>query len=174
MTADVPPGHVIVGQVGKPFGTGGDVYVFGDADLDEAFDVGTVLHITGGPGGPSATVRRSRWQGDRLIVGLEGVTDRASAEAVRGAVLSRHRDEIALDPDAVWVADLIGRTVVDPAGSTVGTVQRIDDGHAHDLVVIALTGGGSVPVPMVPELIEWTSDPLVVHPIPGLIDDDAL
>ena len=83
------------------------------------------------------------------------------------------RDQVALDEDSVWIADLIGRSVVDGDGQDVGVVERVEDGYAHDLLGIRLPDGRVATVPMVTELIEWTRDPLVLHPIPGLIDDDA-
>lgn len=159
---------VVVGRVGKPFGTGGDVYVFADPDLADAFDVGTAYRTDGGP----MQVVRSRMHGDRLVVGFDGVGTREAAEAVRGRVLSRPRAEVVLDDDAIWVADLVGRTVVDADGALVGVVEGVRDGHAHDYLLLARPDGGEAMLPMVEELLDWAADPIVVQPLPGLIDPD--
>ncbi|MEE8603274.1 ribosome maturation factor RimM [Euzebya tangerina] len=171
--SDVPADRVIVGVIGKPFGTSGEVYVFADADLDEGFDPGTVLDAAQAPTA-QLTVRHSRHQGDRLVVAFDGVGTRGDAESLRGALLHRGRDEVTLVEDALWVADLVGRRVVDVTGAPVGVVDSVKDGHAHDLLVVSLDRGGHASIPMVTELVEWSVDPLVLHPIPGLIDDQWL
>lgn len=158
---------VVVGRVGKPFGTAGDVYVFADPDLADPFEVGVRY---GTPAG-HLTVAMSRLHGgDRLVVGFEGLHDRAGAEAIRGTVLTRPRREVGLAEDVIWVVDLIGRTVVDADGGLVGVVEQVVDGYAHDYLVIARPDGGEAMIPMVEQLLDWDADPVVVQPLPGLID----
>jgi 16S rRNA processing protein RimM len=164
----LPEGHVVVGQVGKPFGNRGEVYVFADPDLSEPFDVGTAYATAEG----DLVVDRSRMHGTRLVVGFEGVDGREPAEALRGRVLTRPREALELDEDAVWVADLLGRQVVDPDGALVGVVERIVDGHAHDYLVLARPDGGEAVIPMVPELLDHLADPMVLQPVQGLVDPD--
>ncbi|CAN5144254.1 ribosome maturation factor RimM [soil metagenome] len=161
-----PP--VVVGRVGKPFGNKGEVYVFADPDLDEPFEPGTRY----GAGKGHLTVVRAHIHAARLIVTFEGIADREQAEAVRGAVLTRPRSQVDLEEGAIWIADLIGRTVVDADGGLVGVVERVQDGHAHDYLVIARPDAGEALIPMVEELVDWQADPLVVQPMPGLIDPD--
>lgn len=166
---------VVVGRIGKPFGVNGDVYVFADPDLGDPFDVGTTYGVQGNGedgGKRRMTVVRSRQHGDRLVVGFEGSQDREGSQALRGLVLCRPRDQVRLDPDTIWVSELLGQSVVDPDGALVGTVGAIRDGYAHDYVVLQLTEGGQAIVPMVSELLDWTVDPLVLQPVEGLLDPD--
>jgi 16S rRNA processing protein RimM len=160
--------HVVVGRIGKPFGVDGDVYVFADPDLADPFEVGTTYRTAEG----SLTVERSRMHGDRLVVAFAGVHGRQGAESVRGTVLTRPRHEVALAEDVIWVADLVGRTVVDADGQLVGVVEGVRDGHAHDYLLLARPDGGEVLVPMADELLDWSDDPVVVHAPPGLLDPD--
>ncbi len=166
----VPDDHVVVGQVGKPFGNRGDVFLFADPDLSETFEPGTRYHTPGRPQG--LTVISARVHTARLVVSFEGFTSREQAETIRGTVLSRARDEVPLDEEFIWVTDLLGRTVVDVDGSLVGVVASVTDGHAHDYLVIARPDGGESVVPMVDELVDYTVDPIVLQPVVGLIDPD--
>jgi 16S rRNA processing protein RimM len=172
--ADRPAeGQVVVGRVGKPFGNRGDVYVFADPDLSEPFDPGTAYATTGGSGRSARlVVEQSRMHNDRLIIAFEGVTGREGAEAIRGTVLTRDRSLVALDDDAIWVADLLGRTVIDPDGGLIGVVESVTDGHAHDYLVVARPDGGEAVVPLVDELVDITADPIVMQPVTGLVDPD--
>lgn len=171
--SSVPDGQVVVGRVGKPFGVNGDVYVFADPDLSESFAPLAIYGVVGDSG--SLTVDRSRLHAAKLVVGFVGVDDRQAAETLRGAVLLRSRTEVTLDDESVWIEELIGRTVVDPEGDTVGSVATVIDGHAHDYLNITRLDGSQVSIPMVSDLLDWRADPIVVQPIPGLLNlDEAL
>jgi 16S rRNA processing protein RimM len=77
----------------------------------------------------------------RWIVTFGGVDDLDRAESLRDAVLSAPPLD---DPDAFWVHDLIGATVVDPAGERLGTVTAVQANPASDLLV--LSTGGLIPL----------------------------
>ncbi|MDQ3973539.1 MAG: PRC-barrel domain-containing protein, partial [Actinomycetota bacterium] len=92
------------------------------------------------------------------------------AEALRGLVLTVARDEVVLDEDAFWSADLLGCEVVDDAGTVLGILEGVLDGTAHDYLVVARPDGGEVLVPAVADLVEISADRVVVHTIPGLME----
>jgi len=97
------------------------------------------------------------------IARLAGVGDRNAAEALRGLTLSIPRD--ALPPLAegeYYVADYIGRTVVDETGAVVGTVKSVENFGASDILDIARTAGGSVMVPFVADVVTETAEALVI------------
>lgn len=160
---------IVVGRIGKPFGVRGDVYVHADPDLDDPVVVGAVCDRA--DGGPLEVVATREHKG-RLVVAFDGVEDREAAEALRGTILTRPRDEVGIDTDMVWVADLVGRQVVDEHGDLVGMVERVLDGSAHDYLVVARPDSGEVLVPMVEALLDWSVDPIVVTPPDGLLDPD--
>ena len=60
---------------------------------------------------------------DQYRARIEGVTDRTTADTLKGLELSIARDRLP-DPeeDEVYHADLVGLAVVDMAGSPMGTV----------------------------------------------------
>lgn len=97
------------------------------------------------------------------IARFEGVTDRNVAESLRGLTLSVPRTALPpLDEDEYYVADYLGRTVVDETGETVGTVKSIENFGASDIIDIALATGRTVMVPFVADVVREEADRLIV------------
>ncbi len=161
--------RVVVGVVGKPLGLKGEVFVRPDPDIAHEFAVGDVFDASG----RRLVVAAARSHSGRQVVHFESVDSREAAEALRGTVLEVARAAVALDSDSFWNDDLLGREVVDDSGAVVGVVESTLDGAAHDYFVVARPDGGEVLIPAVADLIEVTPDRIVVHPIPGLLDDQA-
>jgi 16S rRNA processing protein RimM len=153
--------------VGKPFGVRGHVYVRPDPDFGGEFEP-EATYDTGD--GRTLVVAEGRLHSGRRVVRFDGVTDRVGAEALRGTVLHRNRAEIPLEEGAFWVRDLVGREVVDDAGDLVGVVEAVEDGAAHDYLVVARPDGGEVLIPAVDGILDVSGGRVVVHPIPGLLD----
>ncbi|MFZ4516817.1 MAG: ribosome maturation factor RimM [Microthrixaceae bacterium] len=126
-----------VGRVTKVHGLRGEVVVHLVTDRTERLGKGSVLETDAGP----LTVTASRPHQDRWLVTFDGVTDRESAERLRGLVL---RAEPLDDPDELWVHELIGAVVVDQDGVRRGVVESVQDNPAADLLV--LDTGALVPV----------------------------
>ena len=159
-----------VGRIVKAHGIRGEVVVEAVTNRSERFRPGSVLFagerplvvraasVQGGPDAPGR-VTRSRW-----IVAFEGVSDRNEAERMRGTVLSGE----PLDGDdegELWVHELVGAEVVDPAGRILGRVTAVEANPASDLLV--LDGRGLVPMVFV---VEAGAGRVVIDPPPGLLD----
>jgi 16S rRNA processing protein RimM len=100
------------------------------------------------------------------IARLEGVRDRNAAEALRGLTLAVPRADLPpLEDGEYYVADYLGRMVVDETGNAVGTVKAIENFGASDILDIALASGGSVMVPFVADVVTETADALVIDRI---------
>ncbi len=108
-------------------------------DQTQRVDPGTELTSVRGP----LTVVWSKPFGtDRYIVQFEGVFDRSAADSLRGVELEAEPlDDV---PDVLWVHDLVGATVRDAAGTTLGIVGSVEANPASDLMV--LESGGLIPV----------------------------
>lgn len=79
---------------------------------------------------------------DALIARIEGITDRNQAEVLKGTEL--YSDSAAfpkLTDTEYWQHELIGLTVVDDKGETVGTVRTLLNHGAGDILEIEFTGG---------------------------------
>lgn len=100
---------------------------------------------------------RRRW-----LVSFGGIEDREQAEALQGAVLAAAP---LVDPDALWVHELIGAEVVDPSGAPIGVVEAVESNPASDLLV--LRDGGLIPLHFV---THHGPGRLTVDLPPGLLD----
>jgi 16S rRNA processing protein RimM len=147
-----------VGRISKAHGLRGEVVVFLTTDRTERLAVGAVLQSDRGP----LRINASRPHQQAWLVSFDGFADRTAAESLHGLVL---RAEPIDDPDELWVHDLIGATVVDTAGTELGTVTAVEDNPAADLLV--LDGGGLIPMTFVVD----TAPARITVDIPeGLLD----
>ena len=93
---------------------------------------GTLRVVSSKPFGPD----------DRYIVQFEGVFDRSAADSLRGVELEAEPlDDVA---DVLWVHELVGATVRDAAGATLGVIASVEANPASDLMV--LESGALIPV----------------------------
>jgi 16S rRNA processing protein RimM len=132
-------GWVAVGRVGRPHGLAG-AFVVEDASEDpERFAAGATVHV----GREPARVVEAKRSGGRLVVRL----DRA---APRGAALEVPASELPpAGEDEFYVHDLVGLSVEEEGGRSLGRVQDVVPGVAND--VLELEGG--IALPMVEECV---------------------
>jgi 16S rRNA processing protein RimM len=168
--------EVVVGVVRRAHGLTGEVAVEVRTDEPERrFAPGAELWPE--PGGPAWTVASRRWHQDRLLLRLEGLEDRAAAEALNGTVLLARVDpsQSPAAEDEFYDHQLIGLAVSTAAGRPVGRVERVVHGPAQDLLQIA-TAAGLRQVPFVTALvpeIDLAQGRLVLADLAGLLDDSA-
>jgi len=133
-----PPLVLEVGRILRAHGLKGEVVVRFTSDREERRAPGAVV---AGPGGALTVARARPASGGDWVVKYAEIADRASAEAMHGAVL---RAEAIWDPDELWVHELLGAVVVDRER---GTVDEVHEGSVADLLV--LDSGHLVPVTFV-------------------------
>ncbi|MCA1705522.1 MAG: ribosome maturation factor RimM, partial [Actinobacteria bacterium] len=128
---------LLAGEIGKPHGLGGEVYVVVISDDPRRFEPGSqLLHGDG----RTLTVVSSRSHGDRFLVRFAGIESREHAMTLRGPLYVPATEIRALEEDEFWHDDLVGCTVtVD--GDEVGTVQGVLAGTAQDLLQIETPNG---------------------------------
>jgi 16S rRNA processing protein RimM len=103
-----------------------------------------------GPTPPAATSRplppviktiQAKIHGDWVVAQVQDVDDRGGAEALRGARVFISRASFpTADPDEYYWVDLIGLTVVNLQGETLGTVSGLLDTGPHSVLRIAPPG----------------------------------
>jgi 16S rRNA processing protein RimM len=147
-----------VGRITKAHGLRGEVVVHLTTDRTERLAPGAVLHTAT----RTLTVESSRPHQQSWLVLFDGVLSREDAESLRGTPLLA---EPLDDPEADWVHELIGATVVDEAGTVLGTVRAVEDNPAADLLVLD-TG------PLIPmTFVVSTGDSTVTVDLPdGLLE----
>jgi 16S rRNA processing protein RimM len=86
-------------------------------------------------------VIQAREHGELVVAQVHDVSDRAAAEALRGArvFVGRSSFPTAADDEYYWV-DLIGLSVVNRAGETLGRVAGLLDTGPHSVLRVAPEG----------------------------------
>ncbi|MFK8015575.1 MAG: ribosome maturation factor RimM [Gammaproteobacteria bacterium] len=88
-------------------------------------------------GETAVAVTQGKAHGKGLVVHLDGVDDRDVAAKLIGREISVDREQLPTlsEGDYYW-SDLIGLTVVNLEGDALGTVTRMLETGAHDVMVI--------------------------------------
>ncbi|MBA2560992.1 MAG: ribosome maturation factor RimM [Propionibacteriales bacterium] len=169
---DVQTVEVLVGKIGRAHGIRGDLIIDVRTDEpDRRLAPATTFDTARGP----LTIVTTRWHGRRLLVTFAEVTDRASAEALRGVELRTCvlADERPEDPDEFYDHQLIGLRAHRQTGEPLGEVADVMHLPAQDVLVVRHRGR-DVLVPFVVDLVPLVDVPagrLVVVDQPGLLDD---
>lgn len=159
----------MAGEIGRPHGVSGEVYVVRISDDPARFDRGArLIHETG----RVLVIATSRAHQDRLLVKFEDVDSRTQAEELRGALYIRSDDLRDLESDEFWEHDLTGCEVTMIDGAIVGSVTRVLNTPAQDLLVVD-TAGGERLVPMVKEIVvkvNVADGQITIDPPEGLLE----
>ncbi|MFQ5809504.1 MAG: ribosome maturation factor RimM, partial [Armatimonadota bacterium] len=118
------PWDLTVGKVAGAHGIGGELKVVPLTDFPEhIFELERVLLAP--PNGPGAVteIDAVRSHKNVLLIKLAGVTDRTTAEALRGATLAIKRSMGAPLPEGhYYIDDIVGLRVVTTDGEVVGEI----------------------------------------------------
>jgi 16S rRNA processing protein RimM len=118
-------------------------------------------------------VRHASRDKEEWLVTLEGVGDRDAADALRGRTVRLERSDIPVADDELLVADLVGCTVVDVAGATIGEVTGSFDSGAHEVLELRGAGGKEILLPLVDAFlvsIDVAQKRIVYDPPEGLLE----
>ncbi|MCH8565389.1 ribosome maturation factor RimM [Nesterenkonia sp. LB17] len=167
-----------VARIGKPHGIRGEVtaQLFTD-DPEQRLAPGSVIIRIAGDQTVDRittllTVTRQRWNKSIALLSFREITDRDSAEALRGSTLYVEVPmEEDSDEDGWYSHELAGFACVDLQGQRLGTLKELITGSAQDLLVVTAVSGEDVMVPFVEELVpevDAEHQRIVLTPPPGL------
>lgn len=149
---------VEVGRVARPCGLEGKIRVkTHSGDPSALLQVRTVRLAAARSGGTEGVrdfaVRAARPQGVFAVFSLEGIDSTESAARWSGATVSVPREDLPppAEGEYYWV-DLIGCEAVDGSGKRLGEVAALEEGPAHDWLVIRRDVGDSL-LPLVSAFI---------------------
>ena len=173
------PTHLAVGQVTKPHGIKGEVFIHPLTDHPEGLYAPGVVLFPAGPGAepdpdrPGLTLATVRPFKDGFLVRFAGVEDRTQAEALRRLELLAPVEALAPRGEGeVFFHELPGMRVEDTAGVQVGRVLEVYELEPSVLLEV-MTRTGKVLIPFVAEVVvdvQLEQRRLVVDPPPGLLD----
>lgn len=166
---------VVVGSVAKPHGVAGELSVVCHAQSPDIFDrVSGVLVRGGGKPDRLRAVVSWRMHQDRVLLRLEGVTDRNRAEELRGAELCvRTSDLPPPDQGEVYLYQLEGCAVRLADGSRVGVLEGFLEIPGQQTWVIRADGGREILFPAVRSFIlsvDLDREEVVIDPPEGLLE----
>lgn len=159
---------LLAGEVGKPHGLAGEVYVIVISDDPHRFEPGSTLQHGDGR---VLKVASSRAHADRFLVRFDGIESREQAMGLRGALYIEEGEARTLEDDEFWHDDLVGCSVI-VGGDAVGTVTGVLSGPVQDLLQVDTQKGPRL-VPLVKEIVtavDPASKQVTLDPPEGLLD----
>ncbi|MEM1245042.1 MAG: ribosome maturation factor RimM [Acidobacteriota bacterium] len=138
------PAEILVAQIVRPHGVRGDVVAEVFSDNARRFAQGAELMLRQDGRSRSVQIETSRRHKERVILRLAGVSDRDSAEPLRGAQLYVPRQEVPPPPaDEYYFFELVGCVCTDETLGVIGTVIEVhEDGGGLLLEVERTTDEG--------------------------------
>ena len=167
MSERLPP-RLLAGQIGKPHGVDGEVYVVPISDDPRRFQPGSRLLDESDSVLEIESVRN---HGARMLVRFIGVSTRDDADDLRGPLYIPREEVRELDADEFWPQDLIGCEVF-VEGRSEGRVTDVRPGSAHDLLVVDTSRGERL-VPLVKAIVrslDVQDQRIDIEPPQGLLD----
>ena len=174
--------ELVIGRVAKAHGITGELTVdVRTDDPDSRFTPGAVLRARPARGGTQVpyVVEAVRWHGNRLLVRLEGVSDRTAADALRGRLFIVDSTELPPidDPDEFYDHQLEGLTVRIGEDRDLGVVREVLHTAGGELLAVKTETGAEVLIPFVSAIVTSVSlaeARIDIDPPDGLLDLDAL
>ncbi len=129
-----------IGQLKKPYGIKGWLWVFSDTDDREAiFDMQPWWMKTA-TGMRPLTVKAWRQQGAGIVAQFEQVPDRNVAETMNGVAIWVKKDALPEpDEDEFYWSDLVGLQVINEQDEYLGDIAEMFETGAHDIMRVAST-----------------------------------
>jgi 16S rRNA processing protein RimM len=133
---------LIVGKISGVYGVKGWVKVYSDTDPREGIADYNPWYIKQGSHEKGhwreIKLEQGRRQAKTVIAKLEGVDDRDAAMQLSGALIAISPDQLqALSEDEFYWRDLIGLRVINREGIELGSVQRLMETGANDVLVVS-------------------------------------
>lgn len=107
-----------------------------------------------------------------VLFELEGISNIDMAMLFKGSIVFADRDDISIDDDAYFIADIIGLDIIDiESGEKIGTLSDVFNLGASDLYEIDTKNGKKL-IPAVDEFIKEvdTEKGIYVSLIEGMLD----
>ena len=116
-------------------------------------------------GGAERRLENVRAGSSGAIARIAGISDRSSAEALRGSLVEVDRSALPpLDEGEYYHADLIGLACVDGEGRNLGRVVAVENFGAGDLLEVERPDGKRSLIPFKAGIADLEGDRIVLDP----------
>ncbi len=168
--------RVIVGAIGGAFGVQGEVRLKSFCADPQAISDYTPLYTEDGRAFAQVILTGQLKNG--FTARIDGVVTKEDADALRNMDLYAERALMpSLPNDEYYYADLMGLTVVDTGGTTLGTVKNVMDHGAGDLLEVIVPGQAeTILLPFTQAIVptvDLTAKRIVADPPDGLFPSDV-
>ena len=157
------------GEIVSTHGIRGEVKILPWADSPEFLLQFTTLYLNGKP----YEVESSRVHKTCVLAKLRGVDTPEKATLLRGQTVSIDREGLSLPEGTVFIADLIGCSVLDDGGAEIGRIKDVLTMPSSDVYVVE--GEKKYMIPSVKEFVREinVAEGFVrVHLIEGMATDE--
>jgi len=149
--------YVAVGRIVGAYGQQGWVRAEPLTDFPERFAKLERLYISRDPADDfplPLRLERAEHVGNSLVLVFTGITDEIGAEGLVGSyLLVPESERFPLPPNRYYIDDLIGLTVVETSGVSVGQVTEVINNPGNDLLLIRTSAGNELLLPMVKSFV---------------------
>lgn len=135
---------VCIGQIVNVHGIKGMVKI--RPYLNNPMDIGHFGPLTDKEGHTRFDVTACSRKGDFVLAQIKGITDRTTAEKLKGISLYVDRSQLPAEKDGFYYCDLIGMTVLEQ-GQKFGTVLSVQNYGAGDILEIKTIKGRTFAFP---------------------------
>ena len=163
-----------VGVITGTHGLKGEVKVYPTTDDKSRFmDLDDVIIIYGREEIP-LKVEYCKFFKQFVFVKFKGLDDINLVEQYkRCPIMVTRENAVPLEEDEYFITDLIGMTIVDDSGVTIGVLEHVIETGANDVYEVRLPDGGHILLPAIKECIldvDMEEKVILVHILKGLRD----
>ena len=162
--------YLQIGKIVNTHGVRGEMKVIPWTDDPEVFLDFETVTIDKTP----YKVRSVRFQGQNILLKLEGVNDMTAAEGLKNKVIYANREDFDLPEGTYFIADLIGLSVVeDETDAVLGTLTEVLSTGANDVYEVTAEEGKKYYIPAIKDCVKSTdlaAKQMRIHVMEGLLD----
>jgi 16S rRNA processing protein RimM len=167
------PAFLVVGKIRRPHGVDGDVLVEVHTDFPERLQPKAVIYA--GEAHIPLTIRRKRIHNDGILLAFDDFSTPEQVGRFRNQnIYISVTDAMELPEGEFYHHELLGLSVMDETGGSLGKVTEIIQTGANDVYVITNDAGHEILLPAIAEVIldvDLDSKIMQVHLLPGLVEE---
>lgn len=164
---------ISIGAVIKAHGISGEILIIPFTDELEQFNSIDKVFLNLNARRKIYAVKKVRLTDNKIILKLEGIDDRTTAQSLKGALIERKLADLRkLSDNEYFIFDLIGLEVKDVAGEYLGELTDVLTLPANDVYIIK-SGEKELLIPAIKEVIkhiDLNRREMIINPIDGLLE----